>query len=357
MKTWEIKKTQYRVTDFLSWQRSKNLVLSPSFQRRPVWQKGAKSYLIDTVIRGLPIPIIFLREQKSDLRTLEPKREIVDGQQRIRTIISFIDSSLIPDFNPNIDDFTIRASHNKDYGAKTFNQLDPDTQQRILDYEFSVHILPSQVGDSEVLEIFARMNATGVKLNDQELRNAQFYGEFKTCVYKLATEQLQRWRNWKVFSEHNIARMEEVELTSEFLILMLRGLSSKNQRAMDRIYKDYDSAFNERSEVERRFRIVMDSIDDNLGKDMPHLVFKRKALIYSLFAIIYDYQFGTGKPLAKVKPKTLSAKLIETLISTGNKINNRTAPESVLDACTRRTTNLNSRKTVFDYLKDQVINA
>jgi hypothetical protein len=126
---------------------------------------------------------------------------------------------------------------------------------------------------------------------------------------------------------------------------------------MDRIYKDYDSVFGERLEVERRFRIVMDSIDDNLGKDMPHLVFKKKALIYSLFAIIYDYQFRIAKPLAKVKPKILTAKLVEMLRSAGNRINNRTAPESVLDACTRRTTNLNSRRTVFDYLKGQVTNA
>ena len=68
MKNWETFKTTYKVSDFLSWQRSKTLELRPSFQRRPVWQPGAKSYLLDTIIRGLPIPIIFLREQKTDLK-------------------------------------------------------------------------------------------------------------------------------------------------------------------------------------------------------------------------------------------------------------------------------------------------
>ena len=61
----DISRTQYRVSDFISWQRSKTLVLSPSFQRRAVWKSGAKSYLIDTIARGLPIPIIFLRDQRS----------------------------------------------------------------------------------------------------------------------------------------------------------------------------------------------------------------------------------------------------------------------------------------------------
>jgi len=50
MKIWEISKTTYKVSDFISWQRSRTLVLSPSFQRRPVWQPSAKSYLLDTIV-------------------------------------------------------------------------------------------------------------------------------------------------------------------------------------------------------------------------------------------------------------------------------------------------------------------
>ena len=52
-----------------------------------------------------------------------------------------------------------------------------DLQQRILDYQFSVHVLSPGVDDREVLSIFARMNSTGVKLNPQELRNAEYFGD------------------------------------------------------------------------------------------------------------------------------------------------------------------------------------
>ena len=89
MKTWQINKTVFKVSDFLSWQKAGNLDLTPPFQRRSVWKKGAKSYLIDTIIRGLPIPIIFIRDKQSDEFSLEPLREVVDGQQRLRTLISF----------------------------------------------------------------------------------------------------------------------------------------------------------------------------------------------------------------------------------------------------------------------------
>ncbi|MGY4572960.1 DUF262 domain-containing protein [Bradyrhizobium sp. USDA 3256] len=194
-------RTLYRVSDFVGWQREGTLELNPNFQRRSVWKKGAKSFLIDTIIRGFPVPIIFLRDKKTDLKTLKGKRDVVDGQQRIRTLLSFIDHNLLPDYDPQRDDFEINKTHNKDFGGKRFHQLTMEVRQRILDYQFSVHSFPTDTDDRMILQIFARMNATGVKLNPQELRNAEFFGEFKTSAYELATEQLYRWRDdWEVFT-------------------------------------------------------------------------------------------------------------------------------------------------------------
>ncbi len=230
-----IAKTVYKVSDFLSWQRSNALSLSPSFQRRSVWPVAAKSFLLDTVVRGLPMPIIILREQ-TNLETLEPLREVVDGQQRLRTMISFIEPELLKDFDQKRDSFVVTKTHNKDIAGKTFRQLSPDMRKRILGYDFSVHVLPSDTDDRQVLQIFARMNATGVKLNEQELRNAEFYGAFKTLAYELAYEQLNRWREWNIFSEMEIARMIEVEETSDLISLMLNGIHGKSQPALDKVF-------------------------------------------------------------------------------------------------------------------------
>lgn len=351
MKVWEISKTTYKVSDFISWQRAKTLVLSPSFQRRPVWKAGAKSFLVDSVVRGLPIPIIFLREQKTDLSSFEPKREVVDGQQRIRTLLSFVDPALLKDFHPQLDSFTVHEEHNPDIADKPFPQLPQHVRQQILDYQFSVHILPAQVDDREVLEIFARMNATGVKLNPQELRNAEFFGKFKTAMYSLATEQLYRWREWKVFTEYNIARMEEVELTSELAMMMLRGVTHKLQGAIDDTYKKNDKKFADRAEVMSRFRTVMESLDDKIGSGVSTLAFKARPLFYILFTFIYDVQFGLKSELVKKKPKTVPADAIARVKFVNDKIANKTAPESVLDAVARRTTNAGSRLAILNYLQ------
>lgn len=351
MKALDLTRTLYTVSDFISWQKSKTLVLSPSFQRRPVWTPGAKSFLIDTILRGLPIPIIFLRDQKTDLKTLQAKREVIDGQQRIRTILSFICPNELNDFNEATDAFTIKKVHNKEFANKGFSDLPNDLQQRLLDYQFSVHVLPSTVDDREVLQVFARMNSTGVKLNDQELRNANFFGEFKTLSYNLSTEYLEQWRNWSIFTEYNIARMDEVEMTSEFLIMMMEGVVGKTQKFIDAAYERYDDTFKEMGELERRFRHTMSVIETRFGDSISLTAFHKKTLFYSLFSSIYHLSYGIGEAFqAKVKPEPVTAVQSNRMLKCAEKIENKTAPETVVNATSLRTTHPASRKSLIEYL-------
>jgi uncharacterized protein with ParB-like and HNH nuclease domain len=352
MKTWDITRTLYKVSDFLSWQKAKNLVLSPSFQRRSVWKHGAKSYLLDTIVRGLPIPIIFLRERQTSPDDLEPIREVVDGQQRIRTVISYIAPNLLKDLNKERDIFQVKSVHNKELANKYFVDLSDDFKRKILDYQFSVHVLPPGIDDREILQIFARMNSTGVKLNSQELRNALFFGEFKTCMYLLGFEQLPRWREWNIFTEDQISRMNEVELTSEIAILMLQGISGKSQARIDKIYEINDESFPERKECERRFNIIMDTIEDKFGNELRKMVFRKVSLFYILFAYIYDTQYGLGSSLLeKLSPKLFTKEKSKKIILASQNLERRTAPENVLDATDRRTTHVISRKDIFNYVK------
>lgn len=357
MQPHQVSKTHYKVSDFVSWAKASTLILSPSFQRRSVWPVGAKSYLMDTIVRGLPIPIIFLREQKTDLDSLEPRREVVDGQQRIRTLLSFIQPSLIKGFDPARDAFTIKKTHNRDLADKAFKDLPPTVRQNILDYQFSVHILPSTVDDREVLQIFARMNSTGLKLNSQELRNAAWFGEFKTSMYAISAEQLQRWRKWRVFTEAQISRMAEVEITSEFAQLMIKGVVGKTQKAIDNLYQDFDEEWPDRTQVERRFRHCMDEIDSAVGTEIGNTAFTNRAAFHALFTTVYHGTFKMGSALMRMKPESLPAAFRTRLMKASDAIRSQTAPEKLLESLARRTTHRDSRKTVVDYLKTQLLRA
>ena len=345
----DIIRTTYRVSDFVSWQRAGSLEISPSFQRRSVWRPIEKSYLIDTVVRGFPMPVIFLRDVPADLDRLEPRRQVVDGQQRIRTLLGFVSRSLLPDFGPN-DDFTVRRSHNSAISGKSFDELDVDLRQRILNYEFSVDVFRSDTDDREILQIFARMNSTGVKLTPQELRNAEFIGELKALMYTLAAEQLPRWREWHVFSEQDIARMEEVAMTSEATLLMLRGMTGRDERALDRLYRDNEEEFPQGAEVARRFRFLLDSIDEKLGARISDTAFTRKTLFYPLVAAFYDLHFGIGSELTKLRPKPIPQRTADWIVEAGHRIQTRDAPEGLLEQISRRTTHPATRAALVEYL-------
>lgn len=346
-----VQKTLYKVSDFVSWQRSGNLVLAPYFQRRSVWKPGAKSYLIDTIVRGLPIPIIFLRDRRTDPNQIEPIREVVDGQQRIRTVLGYISPTLLPDYAPQRDSFRVQRTHNPDIGNKPFDELDGEAKHAILDYEFVVHVLPSRVDDREVIQIFRRMNSTNFTLTQQEKRNASYFGEFKTSVYDLAAEQLQRWRQWRTFTEDDIARMKEVELTSELVLIILdQRIQGKSTGSIDHAYRTYDENYALRTDVEKRFRTVMESIDTNFGSYSPDFVFYKKTLIYVFFAVTYELQFGLKSLYEPFRPKSLTARQVSQIKLASERIKMRTAPETVLAASDRRTTNPKERHILFDYL-------
>ncbi|MBI4848819.1 MAG: DUF262 domain-containing protein [Nitrospirae bacterium] len=356
MKTWQINKTTFKVSDFLSWQKAGNLDLTPPFQRRSVWKKGAKSYLIDTIIRGLPIPIIFIRDKQSDEFSLEPLREVVDGQQRLRTLISFIAPKYLKDYKSEKDDFKISRSHNKDLANKVFEDLDKDTKQIILDYQFSVHVLPADISDRDILQIFARMNSTGTKLNRQELRNAGWFGEFKMSVYESAFKYFDAWRKWKVFTDDNISRMDEVELSTEFYSLMIKGITGKSQNALDKLYDDYDEegTFKVKNVIEKRFEIIMDTIDETLGEFIAQSPFKKKTIFYMLFATIYDICYGINSELVTQTHNKVTVHQINILRHIGEDLDQGSADTKIMEAATRRTTNPLERKILFKYFKTRI---
>ena len=79
----------FSISDIEEWDNKGSLVLAPKFQRREVWNPKARSYLLDTVIRGKPIPKIYMR-QRLEPQTKRMIREVVDGQQRLRSVLSFL---------------------------------------------------------------------------------------------------------------------------------------------------------------------------------------------------------------------------------------------------------------------------
>jgi uncharacterized protein with ParB-like and HNH nuclease domain len=78
------------------------------------------------------------------------------------------------DYDETNDSFTIRKIRNEEIAGKTLRQLDAELKKQIPSHNFSAPVLPSYTDDRDVLQIFARMNSSGAKLNAQRLRNAEY---------------------------------------------------------------------------------------------------------------------------------------------------------------------------------------
>lgn len=271
----------YSINDFLEWHDKGQLELSPKFQRNYVWSDTAKSYLIDTIVRGKPIPKIFIR-QKINTLTKSSIREVVDGQQRLRTIISYLK-----------DGFQISKKHHPLYGGLFFSQLSDmpdDIQTSILNYELSVDLLVN-MPDEEILDVFSRLNSYAVLLNEQEKINASHFGPFKTLCDRIAHQLNSFWIKNEILTEQKILRMDDANLVSDLLIAATAGIKSKKQ--IKPYYSSYEDDFPfETEEIFNNFMETISSIQHIFNDGLAASEFKRVHIFYTLFTSIYHCLYG-----------------------------------------------------------------
>ncbi len=272
---------QYPISDLYQWIKNGSLTLSPDFQRGDIWHGSAQSYFIDTLVRGLPIPPIYMR-LITDPDTKTSYRELVDGQQRLTTIVKFMDGRLTLDKRSN------------EFAGKTYDTLDEEDQQRFLAYQIGVEQLFG-ADDDIVLDIFHRINAYGLSLNHQELRHGKFQGgqykgEFRWAVIRAAERWETLWSRHKVVSVRSRVRLLHHELVAQLLGVLLDGVTDGGQPKINKLYERYDDEVP--SGTEDRFDQVCSYIvkefhsvlSTKLGNG-PHFMMIFAAVAHALFGV------------------------------------------------------------------------
>ena len=272
---------QYPISDLYEWIKKGTLILNPQFQRGDIWVSSAQSYFIDTLLRSLPIPSIYIRFISS-LDTRTSYREVVDGQQRLTAIEKFIDGNLTLDKRSN------------EFAGKTYDTLDVEDQQKLLAYQIGVEQLFG-TDDDTVLDIFHRINAYGLSLNNQELRHGKFQGgrykgEFRFAVIRTAERWDTLWSKYKIVSVRDRVRLLHHELVAQMLGVLIEGVSDGGQPKINKLYERYDIEVPD--EVEERFDQVCTYITTNLSsvldtklRNGPHFMMLFAAVGHALFGI------------------------------------------------------------------------
>ena len=272
---------QYPISDLYGWIKDRALILAPEFQRGQIWSASAQSFFIDTLLRDLPIPPIYIRlVTNSDTKT--SYREVVDGQQRLTTIVKFINGQLVLD------------QQCKEFAGMTYNSLEEDDQQHFLAYQVGVEQLFG-ADDDTVLDIFHRINAYGLSLNRQELRHGQFQGgrfrgDFRFTVINAAERWEVLWSKYSVVTVRGRVRLAHHELVAQLLSIILDGVTDGGQPKIDKLYERYDSSVPD--DTGELFDQVCQYMVDHFANVLttklgggPHFMMMFAAVAHALFGI------------------------------------------------------------------------
>ncbi|MFQ5873492.1 MAG: DUF262 domain-containing protein [Dehalococcoidia bacterium] len=289
---------QYPISDLYRWIKEKTLILNPEFQRRNNWPASAKRYLIDTLLRGLPMPRLYIRTV-TDPKSKISYREVVDGQQRLRTITEFIDG-----------EFTLGRDA-REFAGKKYQDLEEDEQRRFLSYEVSVEQL-FDASDDLVLDIFHRLNAYGLSVNPQELRHGKFQGGkyrgvFRWAVIEASKRWVILWKQYKVVSVRARVRMADDELMAQMLGIVLEGVKDGGQPAITRLYEKYDQELPPGTEqiVDQVVRSFSEILTTRLS-GAPHFLMLFAAVAHALVGIPEGDMGGPNPPLPDRDPRALT---------------------------------------------------
>lgn len=279
--------------------KSKNLILQPDFQRRFVWNNKHKENFIDTILSGYPIPEIYIAQRGINIDTIEAEEVVVDGQQRLNTIIEYIDES---------EDSEIFGKCVKKYRTLTKTE-----KKDFLNYLLIVRDL-GDIEEDDIKEVFRRINSTQYSLNAVELHNAIYDGEFITT----AKEILEEFKvdELEFFSESQISRMDDLLFVLLIMSTIQEGGYFANDKYIEKYVSEYNEQFIEKDKIKEKMRSVFVYIDKlNLKRDS---LWMRKSCYFTLFIEIYKV-FDKVKGKSRLFKESLEA--VESEIET-NKNNN-----------------------------------
>ena len=259
------------IQDLLGYHDRNELDIAPWYQRRSVWTRPQKAYLINTIHESKPVPSLYIRHAV-DFESEKSIKEVVDGQQRIRSVIEY-----------RSDKFPAR--HPKHREPVYYSGLTRDERVRFLQASLSVGYMVGAT-DEDVIEIFARINTVSKTLNPQERRNANYSGSYKQFCLTESAKRLSFWRDNGIFTDAQISRMLEVQFVSDVVMNMVGGLQDFSEKKLSDYYKANDDVFPEEGNVEKRLDRIFSLLVEMPGGTLRGTIFSAPQLLFSLILVI-----------------------------------------------------------------------
>jgi 5-methylcytosine-specific restriction endonuclease McrA len=244
----------------------------PDWQRGYIWKPNDEQLLIDSILRGIPIPQIYLTVEY-DRSKQANVYYAVDGQQRLTAVHKFLSNK-----------FPIQIQGKQ----LLFKELGQKLQQSITTYKFAGHYM-EEFNQADITFLFQRLNRTGIKLTNMEEWHSKFSG---SNILKMLSEIHVEHKGYyidTIYTEENILRM----LSLDDILDLCNCLDSAQVQSGSR--KDLPSFLERRKNIsstdsaslKSKFRKVINNLSEILPKqDLETSAYGKRTHFISLFLAV-----------------------------------------------------------------------
>jgi hypothetical protein len=228
-----------------------------------VWTKEHKENFIDTILKGLPFPEIYIAQKGIDMEKIVSTEVVVDGQQRLSTIVQYVDDK--------------DSSTEFGKSIKLFGALAKEEQEDFLNYNIVVRDLGDIDGDT-IKEVFKRINKTKFSLEQIEIQNALYDGKYISTAKEILDE-IQA-SHIPIFSESELTRMADLH----FILMSMATIDNGGYFPFDKEIENYIQKYNdEYPAYEETKTKILNALNTIQGLNLePDSIWYRKSNFFTL---------------------------------------------------------------------------
>lgn len=254
---------EFTIEELFNLVHTNRVDLNPSYQRNFIWSLVNQRELIDTILSGYPLPAFFLYQRSNG------SYEMVDGQQRTKTIYQFVKGAI---------------SSTKKSGNLSFRDID---QSMFLSYRLPIIVIRNLSANESLRDFYVLINKKGVQLNPAEVNKSEFHD---TNFLRLATDQLsyQKFKDLNLFTEISAKRMNDRAYVEELLGYLIKGAPKDKKAAVTSLFTT-DISEDDFQAYDAEFKAVIDKIHTlNTEYPIANTRYRQKNDFYTLFNFVHQ---------------------------------------------------------------------
>jgi hypothetical protein len=280
--------------------KNNQINLDPPYQRKPAWKTKQRLLLLSSLFNGIPIPALIFHKH-FDSRTKKDVYDVLDGKQRVETILHFIEQKKIKGEETLYVEFINPHNDKKDYlyfnelRLKKVNKDYENILEKFWRYEIPIIEYEGDLTDFfgrnvASKEVFVRINSTGSPLKKHEIRHAKFTGLF----FNLGNELERRYSNllvnkWHVSSKSDLERYLVHEYILELCAAIHFHSYSDRRKKLEELFSSHQWSVREINQIKSGFKKIMGWVADIFPRDSIKTTrFKNKSDFYSLFVVLVN---------------------------------------------------------------------